>query len=97
MDDFATQLQCEDLFDQDLKEWYEDWTGIVKAEFSSPTQVLFYDSNDEGYHTGIAYNKEVICLGCGAVFEVKEIIVTACTNGKIPFFENSDEWRSLEF
>lgn len=40
--------------------------------YDKPTQVKFYDPENDDYCAGIAYCDEIICLCCGAVFDLNE-------------------------
>ena len=44
-----------------------------QKRYDLPTQVMFYDSNECGWASGIAYGDEVICGCCGSVFSLEEI------------------------
>ena len=41
--------------------------------FHTPTQVKFYDYDNEKWNAGIAYKDEIICGCCGGVFEIRDI------------------------
>ena len=43
----------------------------VKRFFEEPTQVAFYDTEDEDYIGGIAYCDEIICLECGGAILIE--------------------------
>ena len=44
-----------------------------QKEYNTPTQVVFYDSDESQWCSGIAYGDEVICGCCGSVFALEEI------------------------
>ena len=44
----------------------------MKRSFDVPTQVAFYDAENELYIGGIAYGDEIICLECGATIEIAD-------------------------
>ena len=48
-----------------------------------PTQVAFWDGEGQ-YCAGIFYHNEVICLCCGGVFEIDNIIAVAREDHRIP-------------
>lgn len=45
--------------------------------FPVPTQVQFWDYNNERYKGGVAYRNEIICGCCGGVFNISEIYKVA--------------------
>ena len=42
--------------------------------YDNPTQVKFYDPENDDYCAGIAYCGEIICLCCGAVLMIDDFI-----------------------
>ena len=46
----------------------------MKKSFERPTQVKFYDYEENTWQYGIAYHDEIICGECGGVFEIAEVI-----------------------
>ena len=42
-------------------------------QFDIPTQVLFWDDDNEHWTAGIAYGEIIICGCCGGIFELKEV------------------------
>ena len=46
----------------------------IKTHFDCPTQVAFYDLDVNAYVGGIAYGDEIICLECGGVIEIEDLI-----------------------
>lgn len=42
--------------------------------FERPTQVKFWDADNEKWVGGIGYRDEVICGCCGGIFEVNELL-----------------------
>lgn len=65
----------------------------VFAGFERPTQLIFYDADADQYSQGIGFNDSVICLCCGSVFEVNEIIADAAQCGYTPFYKFK-QWES---
>lgn len=47
------------------------------SHFDFPTQVAFWDEEQEHYVGGIAYGDEIICGCCGGVLEIKEVMESA--------------------
>ena len=41
--------------------------------FDKPTQVVYYDVDDNCWKSGIAYRDEIICACCGGIIEISEI------------------------
>ena len=46
----------------------------VICHFDVPTQVAFYDAENEIYNGGIAYGDTIICLCCGAAVDIEDYI-----------------------
>lgn len=46
----------------------------MKTYFEHPTQVAFWDGENNHYVGGIAYHDEIICGCCGGVMEIEEVI-----------------------
>lgn len=46
----------------------------VKRSFDVPTQVAFYDAENNRFIGGIGYGDEIICLECGATFEIDDYL-----------------------
>ena len=44
-----------------------------KMYFDTPTQVVFYDYDNECYTGGIAYKDEIICGCCGGIIEIADL------------------------
>ena len=42
--------------------------------FERPTQVAFYNVEDRCYDAGIAYGDEIICMCCGGVIPIDELL-----------------------
>ena len=42
--------------------------------FERPTQVAFYNVEDKCYDAGIAYGDEIICLCCGGIIPIDELL-----------------------
>ena len=42
--------------------------------FERPTQVAFYNVEDNCYDAGIAYGDEIICLCCGGTIPIDELL-----------------------
>ena len=70
---------------------------MTQRYFERPTQVAFYDIENEDYICGIAYGEEIICLECGGVVEIEdylEEVAEVCGDTvKCPII--SLEWISL--
>lgn len=48
----------------------------MRRFFDEPTQVMFVD--EEGtWQCGIAYRDEIICVCCGGIFDIEEVIENA--------------------
>ena len=45
----------------------------MKKHYDVPTQVKFYDKDNEVWLGGIAYGDEIICGECGGVFELSDL------------------------
>lgn len=41
--------------------------------FDIPTQVAFWEAEQERYLAGIAYGTEIICGCCGGIIEIEEV------------------------
>ena len=50
----------------------EDHIRSFPSYYDAPTQVIFYDEENDEDHGGIAYRDEIICLECGGIFEIAE-------------------------
>ena len=46
---------------------------IVIKQFEKPTQVQFYDADNDVWIGGIGYKDEIICCECGAVVEIADL------------------------
>ena len=46
----------------------------MKKYFENPKQVRFMDY-DGTTHTGIAYKNEIICVCCGGVYEIEDLLL----------------------
>ena len=42
--------------------------------FERPTQVAFYNIDDKCYDAGIAEGDRIICLCCGGIFPIQELL-----------------------
>ena len=42
-------------------------------QFDKPTQVIFWDYDEEKWIAGIAYGSIIICGCCGSVFEIEDV------------------------
>ncbi len=42
--------------------------------FNVPTQVAYYDIEEDNYIAGIAYGDKIICLCCGGVIDIPEFL-----------------------
>ena len=47
---------------------------MTQKYFERPTQVAFYDKDDEGYIGGIAVGSEIICLECGGTVDIEDYL-----------------------
>ena len=45
----------------------------MKTYFDEPTQVKFYDYDNDRYLGGIAYHDEIICGECGGIVEISDL------------------------
>lgn len=45
----------------------------MEMYFDIPTQVKFYDRDDDNWLGGIAYGSIIICGECGSVIEISEL------------------------
>ena len=63
--------------------------------YDSPTQVMFYDSNESQWVPGIAYGDEVICGCCGSVFSLEEIHAEAAEDGLKSGIYAYSNWVSI--
>lgn len=50
---------------------------MIKVYYDKPTQVKFYDYEEEKYHYGIAYHDEITCACCGGMFEIEELLLNS--------------------
>lgn len=46
--------------------------NIMEKHFDRPTQVRFYDRDNERWIGGIAYGDEIICGECGGIEEIAD-------------------------
>jgi hypothetical protein len=46
----------------------------VKRSFDIPTQVAFYDMENEVFIAGIGYGDKIICLVCGHTIDIAEYL-----------------------
>ena len=60
---------------------------MIKRYFDEPTQVKYWNGEDEGYCGGIAYKDEVICACCGAIVEISDIFDLAEEDGVAPIID----------
>ena len=58
---------CIDLYDIRV---FQVWQELY---YTVPTQVIFFEPEEQEHHAGIAYGKEVICGECGSTFELGEV------------------------
>lgn len=76
----------------------------MKRYYDIPTQVKFYDSENNEWIGGIAYRDEIICGECGSIFEldefeVDEVVEMDCwvdINAKIMERQKGFEGKSYE-
>ena len=66
---------------------------MERRYFDEPTQVKYWNGEEEGYCGGIAYKDEVICACCGAIVDIAEICELAEEDGIAPIIELS--WIDL--
>ena len=59
----------------------------VTKYFEVPTQIVFYDHEDDCWKSGIGYKDEVICACCGGIIEISEIYEFAPAGIDTPIFE----------
>lgn len=64
-----------------------------KLYYDTPTQVKFWDEDDEHYLGGIAYHTEIICGCCGGIFEIVDIY--NCSDVDEPIIAYQD-WINIE-
>ena len=57
--------------------------------FEKPTQVKFWDADNERWVGAIGYRDEVICGCCGGVFEVDDLMGDPIV--KLPWVDISEE------
>lgn len=69
--------------------------NMRKLYFDAPTQIAFWDEEQELYVGGIAYGDEIICGCCGGVLEIKEIMESA-PNGIAPIIPY-ERWANVSF
>ena len=50
--------------------------------FDRPTQVMFFDADNDVYDAGIGYHDEIICACCGGVMSIDEVIENCPSNRK---------------
>lgn len=62
--------------------------------FKRPTQVAFWESEQERYIGGIAYGTEIICGCCGGIVEVEEVYEFA-PEGVKPIIAYED-WEAFD-
>ena len=68
----------------------------VERFFNRPTQVAFYDTENDVYIGGIAHGNGIICLECGGTIEIDEYlddIEETCPAVQFPIIELS--WCNL--
>ena len=46
----------------------------MKIYYEQPTQVVFTDDCGETWNYGIAYQDEIICMCCGCLVSIEELI-----------------------
>ena len=65
--------------------------------FERPTQVKFWDADNERWVGGIGYRGEVICGCCGGIFEVSDLLENN-PNGivRLPWIDINEEIRGDE-
>ena len=64
----------------------------VERFFNRPTQVAFYDTEQDIYIGGIAHGNEIICLECGGTIKIDEYlddIEKTCPAVQFPIIELS--------
>lgn len=61
----------------------------MKRDFEIPTQVRWYDEENEMFHGGIAFGDVIICGCCGGIIELDEIDLDKLTT--YDFWVNLDE------
>lgn len=65
----------------------------MKKTFNIPTQVMFWDYEEEEYCFGIAYEDIIICACCGSVFDINDLEENA-PEGKFAIYPYSN-WVNL--
>lgn len=64
--------------------------------FERPTQVAFYNIENDCYDAGIAYGDEIICLCCGGIISIEELLEeTSGTEVRAPIIQLS--WENLRY
>lgn len=58
----------------DIKTMKEEMRTEFKTYYETPTQVMFYEAEQNTWGFGIAYLDDVICACCGAALHITEII-----------------------
>lgn len=78
------------MFDKDTVV-FENPIEIGKLNFATPVVCLFkseFDDHDDDPSEGIVYNKEIICLCCGGVIPLDDVVFLA--------YKVEDVWPTIE-
>ena len=62
--------------------------------FDKPTQVVYYDVDENCWKSGIAYKDEIICACCGGIIEISEVYEFAPAEIAQPIFKY-DAWCDI--
>lgn len=67
----------------------------MKKFFEVPTQVMFWDVDENHYIGGIAYHDEIICGCCGGIVSIEEVYEFAPTEVKEPVHVFGKYWIDI--
>lgn len=86
-------IECMDDLEYVANNSIITWKSFFHFDF--PTQVAFWDEEQESYVGGIAYGDEIICGCCGGVLEIEEVMEST-PNGIAPIVPY-DHWVNMSF
>ena len=71
---------------------------MEKPYFDAPKQVVFADPDNAGqWIIGVAYHDEIICMCCGAVFEIADVVEMAEEAGFKQAIYPYEDWIDVSY
>lgn len=67
----------------------------MKRFYDIPTAVFYWDCDEKRYVNGVAYRDEIICLCCGGIIEIPELIELAAEDKIYAPILHCKNWKEI--